>query len=162
VDRCEAPLLQCFLAHNLLNKPLEMTRNCLDLGNEFEPLVFSSHARVSKCKALLATIKEQCSHCTNLLQSILLHMKCDQSYDDYNVTMQLNRIFFHTTELYCQKSLSSQIKELLGDQIYFQCISARKYCSISPCDEKWIVLFWLITLLDQKQWNLFAFVASKV
>ena len=133
------------------------------MDNEFEPLVFSSYARVSKCKALLGTIKEQNSHCVNLLRSILLHMKPDdQPSDDGNVTMWLNQIFFHTTELYCQKNLASQIKELIGDQVYFQCLLARQNHSISSCDEKWIVLFWLITLLDQQQWNLFAFIASKV
>lgn len=158
--RCEAPLLQCFLAYNLLTEPLVMTRNCADLNNELEPLAFSSYARVCKYEALLNTFKEQCSHCINLLRLVLLHMKYDQLNDD--VTMRLNQNFFLTTKLYYQKSLTSQIKELIGDQIYFQCISTRQNYSISPSDEKWIVLFCLITLLDQKQWNLFAFVASKV
>ena len=157
-------MLQCFLAYDLLTKPLEITKNCIRLDNEFEPLVFSSHARVSKCKGLLYTIKEQSSYCTKLLRSILLYMKCDQSNNDSNVIMELNQIFFLTTKLYHQKSLAnqSQIKELIGDQIYFQCFSARQSYSISLSDEKWMVLFWVITLLDQKQWNLFAFVASKV
>lgn len=139
-----------------------MTRNCAGLNNEFEPLAFSSYARVSKCKTLLGTIKEESSRSINLLRSILLYMKCDQSDDDGNVTMQLNQNFFLTTELYYQKKLTNQIKELIGDQIYFQCVLARQHYNISPSDEKWIVLFWLITLLDQKQWNLVAFLASKV
>lgn len=160
--RCEAPLLQCCLAYNVLTNPVEPTRSCVGVANETEPLVFSSYTRVSKCKALLCTTKEQNSHCTNLLRSILVHMKCDQSSDDENVIIQLNRILFVTAKLFCQKKLSDQSKELLGDAIYFHCLSARQNYSISPSDEKWIVLFWLMTLLDQKQWNLFAFVASKV
>ena len=155
-------MLQCFLAYDLLIKPLEITKNCTGLDNEFEPLVFSSHPSVSKCKALLCTIKEQSSYCINLLRSILLYMKCDQSSNDTNVTMELNRIFFLTTKLYHQKSLANQIKELIGDQIYFQCLLAKQNYTISLSDEKWIVLFWVITLLDQKQWNLFAFLALKV
>lgn len=139
-----------------------MTKNCTGLDNESEPLVFSSHARVSKCKALLYTIKEQSTKCINLLRSILLHMKCDQSNNDSNATMELNRTLFLITKLYQQKNLANQMKELIGDQIYFHCLSAKQNHSISSSDEKWIVLVLVIILLDQKQWNLFSFVASKV
>lgn len=132
------------------------------MDNEFEPLLFSSYARVSKCKSLLDKVKEQSFHLINLLQSILQHMKCDQSYTDGDVVTQLNQIFFLVTELYYQKNLTSQIKKLIGDQIYYQCLLAKQSYSISPSDEKWIVLVWLIMLLDQKQWNLYAYVASKV
>ena len=155
-------MFQCLLAYNLLTKPLETTKSCTALDNESEPLVFSSHARVSKCKALLYTIKEQSTNCVNLLRSILLHMKCDQSNNDSNVTMELNRILFLITKLYQQKSLANQIKELIGDQIYFHCLLAEQNYSISSSDEKWIVLFLVIVLLDQNLWNLFCFVASKV
>ena len=142
---------------------MEVTRNSTGLDNEFEPLAFSSHARVSKCKSLLDTMREQSVHSINLLRSILLHIKCDQSYvADGDVAMELNRIFFLVTELYYQKELTSQIKELIGDQIYYQCLLAKQNYSILPCDEKWVVLVWLIMLLDQKQRNLYAYVTSKV
>ena len=155
-------MFQCFLAYNLLTKPPEMTKNCTGLDNESKPLVFSSHARVSKCKGLSCTIKEQSNNCINLLRSILLHVKCDQSNNDSNVTVELNRILFLVTKLYQQKSLANQMKELIGDQIYFHCLSAKQNYSISSSDEKWIVLLLVVILLDQKQWNVFSFVASKV
>ena len=132
------------------------------MDNEYEPLRFSSHARVSRCKALLCTVKEQSSYCINLLQSILLYIKCGQPKNDGNPTVELNQTFFLTAKLHHQKSLANQIKELIGDRIYFQCLLARQNYVISSSDERWIVLFWVITLLDQKQWNLFAFAASKV
>ena len=141
---------------------MDMTRNCAGLDDEFEPLLFSSYARVSKCKSLLDKTKEQGYDSINLLRSILLHMKCDQTYTDGDVVIQLNQLFFLVTELYYQKNLTSQIKELIGDQIYYQCLLAKQSYSISPSDEKWILLVWLIMLLDQKQWNLFAYVATKV
>ena len=118
---------------------------------------------MSKCKSLLDTMREQSFLSINLLRSILLHVKCDQSFvADGDVAMELNRIFFLVTELYYQKKLTSQIKELIGDQIYYQCLLAKQNYSISASDENWVVLVWLIMLLDQKQWNLYAYVASKV
>ena len=160
--RCEAPLFQCFLAHKLLTTSDVINEGrILDGDGEYESLTFPSSAYVSKYKALLSTAKEQGSQCVELLSSVLTHMNVGQA-GGTDVTSKIHQVSFHASELYYYKNLTGQSRDLLGDQIYNYCQLATNSFQVSPTDGKWIVLCHVTMALDQKLWNLIAFLVSKV
>jgi len=159
--RCEAPLLQCFLAHQLLTSSDENKEGILDGDGEYEPLRFSNSTYVSKYKALLSTAKEQGSQCIELLSSILIYMNIAR-VDVTDFTTKIYHVGFRANELYYHKNLTEQSRDLLGDQIYNYCQLAVNSYQVTPIDGKWILLCHVIMVLDQKLWNLIAFLVSKV
>lgn len=132
-----------------------------DRDGEYEPLTYSNSAYVSKYKALLSTAKEQGSQCAKLLSSILMYMSMAQ-VGRTDFTCKIYKVGFHANELYHHKNLTGRSRDLLGDQIYNYCQLAMNSYQVSPTDGKWIVLCHVIMALDQKLWNLIAFLVSKV
>jgi len=157
--RCEAPLLQCFLAHKLLTG--SYNEGIFDRDNEYKPLTFSSSSCVTSYKALLSTVKEESSQSIELLSSILTHMSMSQS-NDTDIVTKIQQVCFHVNELYYCKSLTGQSRDLLGDQIHYYWQSATNSYQVSPSDGKWIVLSHVMMALDQNLWNLISFLVSKV